>query len=583
MSGLPGLSQQVSGVAAFHRAGQTFITFREPHPEAAPAALSIAGFRQLQRQLAVGEKIRYRVYRSARPITRLDGLAPVAEAPPLTAWNVEYYGDPGDRVGQPALRYVIDEGQPPLAPGTGVCVFNPPEAGAACYAVTVLRGGKEELEIGAGNSMATAVEESVGQGAPVLQRVERPAEWQYVRNPTLHYYVRWESPPNCSVMGKPMDYVVAVPPTVARPPAIGLHLHCWGGSLNGGYGWWYQAEQGHILVAANQVPYDWWTGYHERYWLNSWERAPRDPALWREGVVRPYSQTRMLSFLDWAAARWNADASRTHVAGSSMGGSGALMFAIRHPDRIAWATGWVGVHVPERSPTFRSSYAQVYGEPGWQARFEDGTPTWEHFNDALYLRRHARVSVGLLCFSNGKNDGGIGWPQAVEFHRALQETRQPHIFVWGQRGHGQRAALPGSLEDRHMPLDLRITQSLPAFSACSLDENPGSGDPKEGDPEGQSNLYLVWSPTNIVDTPDRWEMSANLVPKAPREDCVVNVTPRRLQRLQLLPGQELAWTNFSLPSGEAVQKGRVVVDRDSLATLERIRVSRAGNRVVLAR
>ena len=47
--------------------------------------------------------------------------------------------------------------------------------------------------------------------------------------------------------------------------AQGIHLHCWGGSLNGGYGWWYQAEQGHLLIASNQIPYDWWTGYHERY------------------------------------------------------------------------------------------------------------------------------------------------------------------------------------------------------------------------------------------------------------------------------------------------------------------------------
>jgi len=45
-------------------------------------------------------------------------------------------------------------------------------------------------------------------------------------------------------------------------------LHCWGGSLNGGYGWWYQAEQGHLLLASNQVPYDWWTGYHEDERLN---------------------------------------------------------------------------------------------------------------------------------------------------------------------------------------------------------------------------------------------------------------------------------------------------------------------------
>ena len=68
----------------------------------------------------------------------------------------------------------------------------------------------------------------------------------------------------------------------------------------------------------------------------------------------------------------------------------------------------------------------------------------------------------------------IGWEQAAEFYRALQETRRPHIFVWGQSGHGQRARLPISLNDRHMPMDLRIDQSLPAFTNCSLDDDPGN-------------------------------------------------------------------------------------------------------------
>ena len=35
--------------------------------------------------------------------------------------------------------------------------------------------------------------------------------------------------------------------------------------MNVGYGWWYNAEQGAFLLAPNQDPYDWWTGYHERY------------------------------------------------------------------------------------------------------------------------------------------------------------------------------------------------------------------------------------------------------------------------------------------------------------------------------
>jgi pimeloyl-ACP methyl ester carboxylesterase len=573
--------EQVIGLAVLHRAGQTFVTFKEVGPAAAQDTLTVKQFGQLRREWIEKDKVRYRVYCSQQPITSLEGIEPLAEMPPLTGWNAEYYGNPWSD--KPALRYVIQEGKAPLPPGTGLFVHNPDKAGDAYYAVTAVIDGKENAALGPDNALRSAVKETVGQGAPVLQRIEKPDEWQYVRNPTLHYYVRWESPPNCSVEGKPIDYVLGVPPEPARPAGVGLHLHCWGGSLNGGYGWWYQAEQGHLLIAANQVPYDWWTGYHEKYWKNAWERAPRDKQSWQEGVVHPYSQTRMLSFLDWVATKWDVDLSRTHVAGNSMGGAGAPMFAIRHPDRIAWATGWVGVHIPEQSPQFKSSYSQVYGEPDWGVEFADGTPVWDHFNDAWYLRKHPDKDLGLICFSNGKNDGGIGWPQAAEFYWALQETRQAHIFVWGQAGHGQRAALPISLSDRSMPMDLRIDQSLPAFTGCSLDDDPGRGDPAVGDAQGQSNLYLFWQTDDVVDRPDRWEMTVALVDKAPKDECTVNITPRRLQQLKLEPGQKVQWTSTSLADGGQVQTGQATADEHGLVTLEKVRVGKAKSRVVVTR
>ena len=98
-----------------------------------------------------------------------------------------------------------------------------------------------------------------------------------------------------------------------HPPA-GLHLHCWGASLNGGYGWWYRPEAGSYLISSNQIPYDWWTGYHERKPVKgAISQADAD-----KGVVRPYSTTRMLAFYDWAAKKYNLDPNRLAVAGSSM-------------------------------------------------------------------------------------------------------------------------------------------------------------------------------------------------------------------------------------------------------------------------
>jgi len=577
-SGASAAEKQASRLRAHHRAGQTLLTWREVDPPVTKDSISAVELKKLRRGLA-GKTgtARYRIYRADRPITSVKGLKPVAEVPPMTCWNGDYYGI-YPKAGQMALRYVVRDARAPVAPGTGVCAHNPAKAGLAYYAVTVSVAGRENTSVGESNALRTGLRETVGRGVPVLQRVVKPKTFQYVRGPTLHYYVRWESPPNCSAAGRPFDYVVAIPPKLAKPAPVGIHLHCWGGSLNGGYGWWYNAEKGHILIASNQIPYDWWTGYHELYWT-----GPAKKGRWQEGVVRPYSQRRMLSFLDWAATKWDVDLTRTHVAGNSMGGSGAPMLAIRFPERIAWAVGWVGVHDPARTPQFKGSYARVYGRREWNVKFENGTGVWDHYNDAWYLRKHPGKEIGFITFSNGKNDGAIGWPQAAAFHRALQETRRPHLFVWGQGGHGQRARMPVSGGERVLPIDVRTDQSLPAFTGCSLDDDPGGGDPTDGDPAGQSNLYLYWATDDIIDKADRWEMTVGLIAKAPKGECTVNITPRRCQAFRPKPGREVTWTSTSAASGKVVQTGRAKADRWSLVTLENLRVGKGPNRLRISR
>ncbi len=576
---------QVEQLQARHRAGQTFLTWREVNPPLPDEQVSFPKFRHAISQVEKAAPVRYRIYRSEKRLTSVDGLRPIAETRPLSCWNGQFNGSGEPRETDLVPRYVIDEGQPPLPPGTGLYVHNPKVTQAstgtatagvpAFYAVTYVLNGVENKTVGPGNSLQRPVAETQGQGVPVLQRTEKPREYNYVQGPTLHYFVRWEAPPNCSVENQPIDYVVGIPPKPREPVPVTLLLHCWGGNLNSGYGWWYNAEQGYMMIAANEVPYDWWTGYHELY-----GRGQRDKAAWQQGVVRPYTQTRLLSFLDWAATRWPIDKSRTAVGGISMGGSGAPMFAIRHSDRIAWAIGWVGVHVPELSPTFSNSYAQVYGTRDWKVKFEDGTPVWDYFNDAWYLRQYPAKEIGFISWSNGKNDGGIGWRQAVEFYRAMQETRRPHLFVWGQSGHGQRAVMPGATgEQRNNPLDLRVDQSLPAFTRCSLDGHPGNGSPEDGDSQGSVNYYLLWDTRDIVDETNRWEMTVYLTANAPQDTCTVDLTPRRLQKLRHRPGDHLRWVNLSRADGRQAQSGEVIADAHGLITIERLQVGKGKNRI----
>jgi hypothetical protein len=289
----------------------------------------------------------------------------------------------------------------------------------------------------------------------------------------------------------------------------------------------------------------------------------------------------LLSLSEWAIRKWKLNPDQTFVAGNSMGGSGAPMIALRYPDEFAWAVSWVGVHVPELSPKFKASYAAVYGEKEWNVLYEDGSPVWDYFNDAAFVRRHPERETPFITFANGKNDAGIGWEQAVELVKALQETKRPHVFVWGQNEHNQRAVMPKSLEQQVNPLNLRVRQSLPAFTHCSLDGNLGDGSPSDGDPQGGINMYLYWDTEDIVDTEKAWEMTVHLAAKSPQKDCTVDLTPRRLQAFRLRSGESLRWSNRE--GKKTVQSGSVQVDEHGLVTLEGLQISKSGNRIRIER
>lgn len=566
---------------AFHRHGQTFLTWIEPNPEATEESITYPKFREILKQRqASKQSVVFRIYRSTQPITSLDGLTPIGETGSMSCWNT--YMIPGDRKPKDTdlvPRYVIQDGQPPIAPGTGVYVHNPQLDGSAkaYYAVSVVINGVESRTLNAGNSIKEPIEEVQGIGLPVLQSQETVREFNFARvEATTYHYVRWESPPNANRENAPIDFLVVVPKKLTKPTSIGLHLHCWGGSCWSGYGWWFNAEKGSILLAPHQDPYDWWTGYHE-----SFGKDKPSATTWSKGVVRPYSQNRVLSLLDWAATQWDVDIQRTFVAGNSMGGSGTPMLAIRHPERFAWGIAWVGVHVPMESTRFSKSYASVYGEPAWDVKFEDGTPVWDYFSDVWYLRNYPERETPFLSISNGKNDIGIGWKQAAEYLKALQETKRPHMFIWGQNGHNQRALMPKTLEQQVNPLDLRVDQSQPAFTHCSLDGNPGNGDPTDGDPVGSVNMYLFWETEDIVDSANEWQMTVALAAKSPKPECTVDLTPRRLQRFRLVAGETLQWSNTS--QGKVLQKGTVTVDQHGLATIEGLQVSQMSNRIRLSK
>ena len=617
---------KLTGVAV--KAGAALLTVEcEAAPGAYPETKTGTDTRRLQDALrAKNPRLAFRIWRSSQKITpdTIDKASLVGECGLMTCWNAGYHQDGTGAA--PPLRYHVADGQPEVPWGTGVYANNPDKPGQAFYAVTAAIAGQEDFSKLAAS--AEGVAEVVGQGEPILQWIEEMKGVQSRQGSvTRLVFTRWEAFPHSSTPSKPIDYQIIQgndpmpePGKMPRetqyraykvePAPVGLHLHCWGGSLNGGYGWWHNAHRGAILVASNQIPYDWWTGYHD---ANGTSRTFGD------GFVRPFSIDRTFGFLDWADKQWadapeptrkharKLDLTRVFTAGSSMGGSGAPMNLIRRGPQVAWCIAWVGVHIPAETPQFAGSYQGSYGPRNEAITMPDGkTSPWDYFSDVWWLRENPKAEIGFIMASNGKNDGAIGWPQALKFARALQETRRPHMYNWEMGGHGTRTIIGANFE-----LDVRTDQTLPAFTNCTLDSNIGTAakktdeqlaaekakqeeevkegkrkavsvDPIDGDSAGQLNAYLWWKTADVIDTPTAWEMTVILQDRAPKDECKVDLTPRRVQQFKTPKGAKCAYTVTAVKDGRELAKGEATADDLDLLTLKQIPLVKGENRVKIA-
>ena len=141
---------QPAGLTAFHRAGQTFLTWSE-----------VGGL--------AGE--RYHIYRHTAPIT----AANLGQARRLTerwgplAEGSSIFWTERDREPPITANYVINDLAAPLADTTGLFVWTSHDAGAFYYAVTTVHDGVENrADFGLGNSLAAPLSETPADPQPVL-------------------------------------------------------------------------------------------------------------------------------------------------------------------------------------------------------------------------------------------------------------------------------------------------------------------------------------------------------------------------------------------------------------------------------
>ena len=139
-------------------------------------------------------------------------------------------------------------------------------------------------------------------------------------------------------------------------------------------------------------------------------------------------------------------------------------------------------------------------------------------------------------------------------------------------------------------------QSLPAFSRVSFNRSPYSDQPRgpitkklkrvyekqidmdyinHTDRDGGINLYQRWDTHDIVDTPQRWEMSIWLADHSLEAVGIMDITPRRAQRFKLQAGERVRWQ----VEGEIRQSGTVLADQFGLVTLPAVKIGKSKSRI----
>jgi hypothetical protein len=576
-----------SGVQAHHRAGQTFLTWREIDDPVGRDEITWGDVKSILSDLDRRRQTRYCVYRSARPITpqTLPQATLVAEVEPLSGWNLagrnidrpidrfistervlrwhqwnpfqnaSIDGDYGRDC--PIDRFVIRDGQAPLPRGTGLYVHTPTANQRAYYAVvTAIDGVENTRDVRAGLNTVGPVDETVAEPEPVCQR-ELPRMPFFNFDQRRLHYVRWVAPP---LTNKPYEYhnwTVGVPNTLNPGAALELNLH------RDGYSYWrthYRIEPGSVVVC----PYDFplktlWYGYHE---------CQGTMRPWSDGVIRNYTEKRLLSFVDWAAEKWSIDRNRILVTGCQGGasGSGALHLGLRRPDVFNMV---IAGHGAPDYRGFGEPAERLWGKVAWGLKTDNGRSVWDELDlldTATSLPPRAELPLISLTYSNNQE----------QTHRLAESLMAAGHAVVTHTAWGGQRLIPVSATATNwcLPLDVRRDRAMLAVF--------DSGETRDAVRNGS----LLWQVDDMVDQPDRFAVTL----RQGHGPFTGTITLRRLQRFAPQPGNRCAWkiepvevAARSVREGPLAREGTVTIGRDALLQLREVKLEAGTYRLTVAR
>jgi hypothetical protein len=564
---------------AFHRSGQTFITWNED-------------------TAVTGEK--YNVYRSASPIT----TANIGSSEKLTSkWgplddNTSLHSRRSQDIGIPATFMINDLGTP-LSANQGLFVYTTPtgQSGVWFYAVTQVTGNTESLVLTTGsNSLRTGVTELVATPAPVLT-VRNVSGKGRIYTQYMDY-AKW----NPTFQGYAYNYSVALPdnydPNVSWP--LKLMPHAYGERLrmepSAEYGW--PCIQVFLDDPGGGAPGEqfptWWYGFAADH------NYVTQGSLPTAGRVENFTEQRVLKTIDEVSSMFKVDTLRIHSQGHSMGASGSLSLGIRYANVLSGIFGSEPMTNYASSPLFQTDFSVLWGSQtsnlpivnngvhaGPLKKYDGiGVYNWMNHHEQLVNRRGDRMA--FLMVGHGKADDVIDW--ATQGRPFIAALNAGHVGFTAEQRFGwdhNWMSFDFSLDTMFSPADGGLSAwAYPRnVSFPGITNATGSG-PNVPGTTGTNfyNMQFEWSVpwnrfhTDLVDTATQYEITIRSNTVAQTAD----VTPQRRQAFNPVPGATVTWRNINNATGQVVQSGTLIVDADGLVTLPSVMIGTGtGNRFIL--
>lgn len=290
----------------------------------------------------------------------------------------------------------------------------------------------------------------------------------------------------------------------------------------------------YVDCAANRGDW-WWGGMH----LGDAGLTKRNSG----GDLVP-AERRVIDTVKWVIQTYAIDPDRVYLCGNSMGGSGTLGIGMRHGDVFAA----IKANVP----------AGI-----------------EHVSQRMYFAPQTAPATAKLpdppvaVDYSAPNDG---WSVGHErFVQAMNDRKYALYFYWGPFGHANnsKAILKvNDLIDSFDWLSVRRNEAYAVFTQATCNSKLPWPDRLKETAPGQVNAFFRWK--NVSDAKDKVEMSLFLADlktsfEIPAE-ATADVSLRRLQNLQVKPGDPVSWS-----FGPA--KGEVKADAEGVLTFPGLKIA----------